>query len=141
ARGDRAGRAARVQAAARAARFPPGEDPGRRPRRAGAGQAGRQEAMSRVTVFLCRGKDCSRAWRRVCAGSPRKWLKRQVADAGLPYRLRVVETECMDRCDQAACLCVVAGSRACWTQEIRSADDVDAVLAGLRSTIESGLNG
>jgi hypothetical protein len=50
--------------------------------------------MSKVplTVFLCAGKDCARAWRRVCDGSPGKWLKRHAQEAGLPYKLRVVKT-------------------------------------------------
>lgn len=93
--------------------------------------------MTRVTVFLCTGKDCVKAWRRLCDGSPKKWLRRQVEDAGLPYKLKVVETECMDRCEHAACLCGVTGSRACFTADIRAKDDADHILAGLRAAAES----
>ena len=94
--------------------------------------------MSKVplTVFLCTGKDCARAWRRVCPGSPGKWLKRRVAEAGLPYKLRVVKTECMDRCDDAANLCCVHGPCAALVQRVRSADDADRLLAALRSCVE-----
>jgi hypothetical protein len=95
--------------------------------------------MSKVplTVFLCAGKDCARAWRRVCDGSPGKWLKRRAQEAGLPYKLRVVKTECMDRCDDAANLCCVRGACAALTQRVRSDDDADRVLAALRSCAES----
>ena len=94
--------------------------------------------MSKVslTVFLCAGKDCARAWRRVCDGSPGKWLKRRVSEAGLPYKLRVVKTECMDRCDDAANLCCVHGPCAALVQRVRSADDADRLLAALRSCVE-----
>ncbi len=95
--------------------------------------------MSKVplTVFLCAGKDCARAWRRVCDGSPGKWLKRRAREAGLPYKLQIIKTECMDRCDDAANLCGVRGNCAAFTQRVRSADDADRVLAALRSCVES----
>jgi hypothetical protein len=93
-----------------------------------------------LTVFVCTGKDCTRAWRRVCAGSPGKWLKRQVADAGLPYKLRVVKTECMDRCASAANLCFVCGPGACSETEVRSAHDADRLLAALRACAERSLS-
>ena len=89
-----------------------------------------------VTVFVCTGKDCAKAWRRVCDGSPGKWLKRQVEEAGLPYRLTVVKTECLDRCDEAACVCCVTGGRAVLTTEVRSHHDADRLLAGLRCCVE-----
>lgn len=90
-----------------------------------------------LTVFLCSGKDCTRAWHRLCAGSPGKWLKHQVEDAELPYKLKIVKTECMDRCDQAACLCFVHGPHACFETAVRSPHDRDRLLAGLRSCAES----
>jgi hypothetical protein len=90
-----------------------------------------------LTVILCAGKDCARAWRRVCDGSPGKWLRRRVEEAGLPYKLRVVKTECMDRCERAACLCCVAGPRADFATDVRSPHDADRLLAALRSTVES----
>jgi predicted metal-binding protein len=89
-----------------------------------------------ITVFLCTHKDCSRAWRRVCDGSPGKWLKRQVESAGLPYKLTIVKTDCMDRCDEAACLCFVHGRQASLERGIRSADDADRLLAALRACVE-----
>ncbi len=94
--------------------------------------------MSKVplTVFLCVGKDCARAWRPVCDGSPGKWLKRRVTEAGLPYKLRVVKTECMDRCDDAANVCCVRDSCAAFERRVRSADDADRLLAALRSCVE-----
>jgi hypothetical protein len=91
-----------------------------------------------ATVFLCSGKDCRKAWKNVCGGSPRKWLKRQVEAAGLHYRLHIVKTDCMDRCETAANLCCVHDRRAVEEQQIRSADDADRVLAGLRSCVEAG---
>jgi predicted metal-binding protein len=90
-----------------------------------------------LTVFLCAGKDCRKAWRRVCAGSPRKWLKRQVEAAGLPYKLTVVKTECMDRCKRAACLCCVHNGQASIETDVRSADDADRLLAAFRACVES----
>ncbi len=90
-----------------------------------------------LTVFLCTGKDCRRAWARVCDGSPGKWLKRHAERAGLPYKLKVVETACMDHCDDAACLCFVAGHRASLETEIRSHHDADRLLAALRACVES----
>lgn len=92
-----------------------------------------------LTVFLCTDKDCQKAWRRVCDGSPGKWLKRQVEQAGLPYRLNVVKTECMDRCERAACLCVVAGREGGFVQDIHCCHDTDRLLAVLRSCVESAL--
>jgi hypothetical protein len=90
-----------------------------------------------LTVFLCTGKDCARAWRRVCDGSPGKWLRRRVEAAGLPFKLRVVKTECLDRCERAACLCCVAGRHAGFATDVRSPHDADRLLATLRSTVES----
>ena len=90
-----------------------------------------------VAVFLCTGKDCRKAWRHVCDGSAGKWLKRQVDDAGLPYKLQVIETECMDRCDDAANLCFVAGSCAAQETRFRSDHDTDRLLAAMRSCVET----
>ena len=90
-----------------------------------------------VTVFLCTGKDCRKAWRRVCDGSPGKWLKQQLAQAGLPYKLHLVKTECMDRCEHAASVCCVHGTSAATQENIRSADDADRILAALRSCVET----
>jgi hypothetical protein len=94
-------------------------------------------SKTRVTVFLCTGKDCRKAWARAGAGSPAKWLKRQVEKAGLPYKLHVVQTECMDRCDEAACLCAVCGDGAGFVTEVRSEEDADRALATLRSCVET----
>jgi hypothetical protein len=93
-------------------------------------------AKIRLTVFLCTGKDCTRAWDRLCSCSPRKWLKTQIKQAGLPYKLNVVETSCQDDCDRAACLCCVADDWASQLCKIRSADDADRILAALRSCAE-----
>jgi predicted metal-binding protein len=90
-----------------------------------------------VTVFLCDGKDCRKAWRRVCDGSPGKWLKHQVAEAGLPYKLHIVKTECMDRCEHAASVCCVHDSHAALQEDIRSTDDTDHLLALLRCCVEA----
>lgn len=89
-----------------------------------------------VTVFVCTGKDCTKAWHKVCDSSPGKWLKRQVQAAELPYKLRVVKTECMDRCEHAACLCVVHGRIASFETDVRSAHDADRLLAALRACVE-----
>jgi hypothetical protein len=89
-----------------------------------------------LTVFLCTRKDCRKAWRRVCDNSPGKWLRRQVADAGLPYKLKIVKTDCMDRCERAANLCFVCGPCACFESDVRSAHDADRLLAALRSCVE-----
>jgi hypothetical protein len=90
-----------------------------------------------VAVFLCTGKDCRKAWRHVCDGAAGKWLRRQVQDAGLPYKLTVVETECMDRCEDAANLCFVAGACAARQSRVRAAEDADRLLAALRSCVET----
>jgi predicted metal-binding protein len=89
-----------------------------------------------VTVFLCAGKDCSKAWRRVCDGSPGKWLKHRVEEARLPYKLQVVKTECLDRCDEAACLCFVHGHAASLETQVRSSQEADRLLAALRACCE-----
>src|SRR5208337_719388 len=95
--------------------------------------------MSKIslTVFLCDGKDCTRAWQRVCDGSPAKWLKRQLEAAGLPYKLKIIRTECMDHCEEAACLCCVYGNAARFEMRIRSRHEADRLLASLRSCVES----
>jgi hypothetical protein len=89
-----------------------------------------------VTVFLCAGKHCARAWDRVCDGRPAKWLKRQVADAGLPYHLDVIKTACMDRCKDAANLCAVHGDAAVPFAGLCHPDDAERFLAHLRSSVE-----
>ena len=89
-----------------------------------------------ITVFLCDGKDCAKAWKHVCDGSPGKWLKRRVEEAGLPYKLNVIRTECMDRCDDAANCCFVHGGSAECVQQVRDEDDADSLLASLRSCVE-----
>src|SRR5262249_23032556 len=89
-----------------------------------------------LTVFLCNGKDCRKAWHHLGKDAPGKWLKRHIEEAGLPYKLRVVKTECMDRCDAAACLCAVHGDMACLETEIRSSKDADRILAALRVVVE-----
>jgi len=90
-----------------------------------------------VTVFLCDGKDCRKAWRRVCDNSPGKWLKKQVENAGLPYKLHIVKTECMDRCEHAASVCCVQGEAAASLENINSAHDADRILAALRCCVEA----
>ncbi len=92
----------------------------------------------RVTVFLCDGKDCSKSWARACRDtSPGKWLKHLIKEAGLPYKLEIIKTECMDRCEEAACLCVVADSVAAWESRIHSHHDADRLLATLRACAET----
>ncbi len=95
--------------------------------------------MSRIelTVFLCDGKDCRKAWRRLYDGSRAKWLKRQVEAAGLPYKVHVVRTECMDKCADAANLCVVHDRRARCESRITSEFDAQRLLAALRDVAES----
>lgn len=93
-------------------------------------------AKIKLTVFLCHGKDCRKAWARVADCSPRKWLKMHIKQAGLPYKLNVVETSCQDNCERAACICCVADDWASSIRKIRSADDADRILAALRSCAE-----
>jgi hypothetical protein len=93
-------------------------------------------SKTKLTLFVCDGKDCRRAWGRVAGSSPGKWLKRQVERAGLPYKLNVVETCCQDRCEEAACLTAVCGPCAAAVTAVRAADDADRVLAALRSCAE-----
>jgi hypothetical protein len=90
-----------------------------------------------ITVFLCTGKDCGKAWRRLCAESPGKWLKHHVKAAGLPYKLEVVKTECMDHCEEAACLCLVHGRCASLETNVHGEHDADRLLAAIRSCIET----
>jgi hypothetical protein len=89
-----------------------------------------------VTVFLCGGKDCTKAWKHVCNNSPGKWLKHRVEDAGLPYKLNVIKTECMDRCDDAANCFFVHGEAAESVECVRSEDDADRLLAALQTCVE-----
>jgi len=91
-----------------------------------------------ITLFLCDDKDCRKAWSHVCqAAAPAKWLKQQVKQAGLPYKLDIIKTACMDRCEDAACLCFVADGVASWETHIRSEDDADRLLAALRACVET----
>jgi hypothetical protein len=90
----------------------------------------------KITIFLCDGKDCSRAWSRL-GHSPSKWLKKQVKEAGLPYKLNIVKTECLDCCEEAAVLCIVARDRAAWERRLRGEEDADRLLATLRALAES----
>ncbi len=90
-----------------------------------------------LTVFLCTGKDCCKAWSHITEDSPGKWLKRLVKEADLPYKLDIIKTECMDQCEQSACLCIVADHSATWEMQIGHRDDADRVLAGLRACAES----
>jgi hypothetical protein len=94
-------------------------------------------SKQRLTLFLCQGKDCRKAWRKLTDSAPEKWLKRHVEEAGLPYKLRVVETACQDHCEDAACLCAVRGPCAALETRVRSEDDADRVLAALRSCAET----
>lgn len=86
--------------------------------------------MSKIslTVFLCTGKDCSKAWRRICDDSPRKWLKRRLEETGVPAKLDVIRTECMDHCKEAACLHLVCEGRARLEMEVRSEHDLGRIL-------------
>lgn len=88
-----------------------------------------------LLVYLCTGKECRKVWHRL-DGSPTKWLKRRLEEAELPYKLNVVKTECMDHCEHAACLCVVAGTRASLETDLRPDEDADHVLAALRACAE-----
>ncbi len=94
--------------------------------------------MSRqpLLVYVCAGKDCSRAWERLCDASPRKWLKRHLEDAGLPGKVEVIRTECMDRCKEAANLCLVFADRACLETEVRRAADIERLRETARRLCE-----
>lgn len=91
----------------------------------------------RLTAFVCTDKDCARAWRKVCSGSPRKFIKQQLKESGMPYQLNIIETGCMDACEQAANICFVCDDCAAFAREIRSPDDGDRILIHLRSCVES----
>jgi predicted metal-binding protein len=95
-------------------------------------------SKTHLTVFLCAGKDCRKAWRHICDGSPGKWLRRHVEDAGLPYKLDVIKTECMDRCKHAANLCLVHDGHACEQTEITCDEDANRLLAALRDVAGDG---
>jgi hypothetical protein len=89
-----------------------------------------------MTVFLCGGKDCAKAWKRVCRNSPAKWLKRRADEAGLPFKLNVVDTECMDRCDDAATCWFVHGGAAMCVDCVHGDSDAGRILAALRDCAE-----
>jgi hypothetical protein len=93
-------------------------------------------SKQRLTVFLCQGKDCRKAWDRLTESAPEKWLKRRIEEAGLPYKLRAIATECQDHCEDAACLYAICGPCAVHETRIRSKDDADRLLAALRSCAE-----
>lgn len=88
-----------------------------------------------LTVFLCTGKDCKRAWRDLCDASPGKWLKREVEAAGLSCKLEIVKTECMDRCEQAANLWLVHEEHARLETDVTRDDDVARLLAAVRDLV------
>lgn len=90
-----------------------------------------------VTAFVCKGKDCTRAWRKVCPGSPKKFIKEQLKESGMPYKLNIVETVCMDHCEQAANICFVCSDCADFAREVRTPEDADRILIHLRSCVES----
>jgi hypothetical protein len=69
--------------------------------------------------------------------SPGRWLKHRAEEAGLPYKLKVVKTECMGRCDDAACVCFVQGRAADVVTKVRSGNAADRLLAALRACCES----
>jgi hypothetical protein len=89
-----------------------------------------------LTAFVCTGKDCRKSWHRFITGSPTKWLKKHVEEAGLPVKLHLVQTECMDQCENAAALCIVNGGCSAWATQVRSAHDADRVLGLMRSLID-----
>lgn len=93
-------------------------------------------SKTHVTVFVCTGKDCSKVWRRMCDGSPGKWLKRRLDEAELPYKLHIVKTECMDRCEHAGCVCFLHGCHGSLETDVRASHDGDRLLAVLRSCVE-----
>jgi hypothetical protein len=94
--------------------------------------------MSRIplTVFLCTGKDCSRAWRRICDDSPRKWLKRRLEETGAPCKLHIIKTDCMDRCEQAACIHLVHEGRARLETQIHSEHDLGRILEAVLDVLD-----
>lgn len=88
-----------------------------------------------VALFVCTGKDCRRAWHKH-ERSPAKWVKRYLEDADLPMKVQVVETECMDRCEEAACMCVVHAERARTLVEFRGDRDAEKLSSALRQVVE-----
>jgi hypothetical protein len=96
---------------------------------------------TRLTLFLCQGKACRKAWGKLTDSAPGKWLRRQLGRAGLPYKLRVVKTGCQDRCDDAAAFCCVCGPAAEAVRGLRSAGDADRALAALRACAERAAAG
>jgi len=88
-----------------------------------------------VLVYLCTGKECRKVWRRQSDLPPGKWLKRHAAAAELPYRLKLIKTECMDRCEEAANVCVVHGDRARLVSELRLRDG-PRLLAACMACVE-----
>jgi hypothetical protein len=65
-----------------------------------------------LTVFICRGKDCRRAWRNLPEEvGVRRWVKESAAEllGGSRNQIETIETDCMDRCAEAGCL-FVAGA-------------------------------
>jgi NADH:ubiquinone oxidoreductase subunit E len=94
-------------------------------------------SKQRLTVFVCQGKDCRKAWEQLTDSAPEKWLKRRVEEAALNCKLRVVGTECQDNCEDAACLCAVCGPCAALETRIRSKADADRLMTALRGCTES----
>jgi predicted metal-binding protein len=89
----------------------------------------------RITVFLCDEKDCRRVWNRVCRDdSPASWLQRQLRES---LKGDVVKTECMDRCEEAATICLVAGSTAAFETRIDSKHDRDRLVTAVQARAEN----
>ncbi len=89
-------------------------------------------SLPTITVFHCGDKDCAKAWDRMDDRSFGKFCKRLARDAELPCQVEAVETECLDRCDEAGCLCLVAGGQALWLDRLRGPRDRDRLLAALK---------
>lgn len=87
----------------------------------------------RVLAFVCQGKDCRRVWQQHHV-HPGKWLK--WIGSQLPLKLRVVESECMDHCEDAACICLVSGKHACLDLNVQPRKDDERVLETLQRLID-----
>lgn len=76
----------------------------------------------KLTVFICRGKECRRAWRNLPEEvGVRRWVKETAAVllGGSRNQIETIETDCMDRCAEAGCVFVAGEGGACFVTNLQ----------------------
>ncbi|HMP02398.1 MAG TPA: hypothetical protein PKD86_09575 [Gemmatales bacterium] len=91
-----------------------------------------------LTVFVCTHKHCRKVWRRLPrGGSHGPDLESLAQEAGLEVRLQVVETECMDRCDDGGCLFLAGPAGARWVTGLDDRHGCARLQSALRCAVQA----